>query len=397
MGTYSLETIPTEALSLATQSLISRDKSGKPQPSLTSHWTVSEDGKTYVIFLKDNLKWHDSTSVIARDISIAITNVQISALNNQAIQFVLPNPVSSFLLALDKPVFKAKSFYGTGTFRIVDIDQIEGAVKRIKLVPNDPNMPKVEVKFYPTEDQALLALKIGEIKVAKIADAKEVEQWPNVNVERVVGDDEIVTIFFNNEDALFSSKELRQSLIHAINRSEFDGQSATGPISQSSWAYNNTVKRYEYNTGRAKELLTKSQISSPKVKLSYNPSLIKVAQQVKGDWDAIGVETELVAEPHVPQNYQALLTINKLPPDPDQYALWHQSQKQTNITRLKDVKIDKLLEDARTTQDEKVRKDLYFEFQRFLVDEAPAAFLYYPYKYQVTYKNIQTLSNKLPK
>src|SRR3989338_4752403 len=55
IGTYTLETVPAEILSLATQSLIATDQAGRPTPSLASHWTVSEDGKTYIIFLKDNL------------------------------------------------------------------------------------------------------------------------------------------------------------------------------------------------------------------------------------------------------------------------------------------------------------------------------------------------------
>ncbi|MBI3282491.1 hypothetical protein HYZ70_00255, partial [Candidatus Curtissbacteria bacterium] len=40
VGMYTIETIPAEVLSLATQSLITVDQSGKPIPSLASHWTV---------------------------------------------------------------------------------------------------------------------------------------------------------------------------------------------------------------------------------------------------------------------------------------------------------------------------------------------------------------------
>ncbi len=163
VGTYTLETIPTQILSLATQSLISTQHDGKPVPSLASHWTISQDGKDYLVFLKDNLTWHDGTAVDAKDISIAISNVQITALNNKAIEFKLPNPVSSFPQALDKPVFKAKSFYGTGKFRIVNIQQTtNNIVKRIQLVPKDKNLPNVDIRFYPTEEQTIEALKIGE-------------------------------------------------------------------------------------------------------------------------------------------------------------------------------------------------------------------------------------------
>ncbi len=398
VGSYTLETIPTQALLLATQSLITVDEGDKPIPLLASHWQVSDGGKTYKVFLKDNLRWHDGTLVNANDISIAIKNVQITALNNKTIEFKLPNPIYSFPLALNKPVFKAKSFYGVGQFRIVGIDQVSGIVKKISLVPKDKNLPRVDIKFYPTETQALQAIKIGEVKMAAVANAKEFSSWPNLEVERKVAQEEIVTVFFNNNDPVLSSKDLRQAANYAVNKSEFDGLPATGPISPKNWAYNQQVKRYDYNTARAKELISKANSPSLKITLSYISSLEEVAQSIKKDWEAVGFNVTLKLEKGVPKNFQAFLAVNKLSPDPDQYGLWHSSQKDTtNITGYKNVKVDKLLEDGRSTEDEDARKNLYFDFQRFLVDDAPAAFLYYPYKYQVTYKNIKPLIAKLPK
>jgi len=142
VGTYTLDSIPSQILSLATESLISTGKDGKPQPNLASHWIVSDDGKTYIVYLKDNLKWHDDSPVSARDISIAISDVKINAINNKTLEFKLPNPISFFPLALDRPVFKSESFYGTGAFRIVDIDQVASIVKKITLLPKDKKLPK---------------------------------------------------------------------------------------------------------------------------------------------------------------------------------------------------------------------------------------------------------------
>ena len=98
----------------------------------------------------------------------------------------------------------------------------------------------------------------------------------------------------------------------------------------------------------------------------------------------------------VPAQFQALLAVNKLPRDPDQYTLWHSTQTKTNITKYKNVRVDKLLEDARITKEEDKRKELYLEFQKVLAEDAPAAFLYYPYKYRVVYKNAKPLLSKLP-
>lgn len=396
VGNYTLETVPTEILSLATQSLITVDSEGKPQPSLASHWTVSDDGKTYVVFLKDNLRWHDDTIVDAKDITIAIENVQITALNNKAIEFKLPNPIASFPTALDKPVFKAKSFYGTGEFRITGIDKAQNTIQKISMVPKKKGPPRVDIKFYQREDQLLNAIKIGDVKYASVANAKIFENWPNLQVERKMAGNEIVTIFYNTQDPLLSSKDLRQALTYAINKSSFDGEPALSPIAPTSWAHNPELKRYDYNTGKAKELLSKAQLENPKITLSVVGGLANLAQSVKKDWEELGVKVEIKEEKAITDNFQALLAVDKIPPDPDQYGFWHSTQTKTNLTKFKDVKIDKLLEDARTTQDEETRKNLYHDFQRFLVEDAPVALLYHPYKYQVMYKNLEPLIEKLP-
>ena len=166
-------------------------------------------------------------------------------------------------------------------------------------------------------------------------------------------------------------------------------------VSPENWAYS-SPQRYEYNIGKAKELLAKSQEKNFKVSLSTTQDLAELAQKIKSDWENIGVKTEVKIEESVPENFEALLIINQLKPDPDQYSLWHSTQKQTNITKLKDARIDKLLEDGRSSQEESKRKEIYADFQKALIEQAPASFLYYPYKYVVTYKNISKLFSKIP-
>lgn len=397
VGNYTISNIPQEVLYLATKPLITVDNAGKPVPSLASHWTVADDGKTYIVFLKDNLRWHNDTTVDARDITIAIDNVQITGLNNKTIKFELKNPVSSFPTILNKPVFKKDTFYGAGEFRIVDIDEVQGVIKKMTLVPKNPDLPKVFIKFYPTENQLASALKIGEVKAATVNHAKLFENWPNLKVERISDTSDIVTIFFNTNDSSLFSKEFRQSLIFALNRAQFDGILATGPIAPANWTYTQEVKKYEYNTGKAKELLAKSEIRNPKITLSTTQDLENQASQIKKDWEDIGISVEINVVNQIPSNFQALLAINKIPPDPDQYGLWHSTQTSSNLTGLKDVRIDKLLEDARTTHDEEKRREFYTDFQKSLVEEAPAAFLYHPYKYYVVYKNNLNILSKLPK
>ncbi|HLD24400.1 MAG TPA: hypothetical protein VJB96_00640, partial [Patescibacteria group bacterium] len=72
-----------------------------------------------------------------------------------------------------------------------------------------------------------------------------------------------------------------------------------------------------------------------------------------------------------------------VPSDPDQYPFWHSTQSQTNVTGYSNVKIDKLLEDGRSELDQEKRKLIYADFQRRLVEDAPAIFLYYAKLYSI--------------
>jgi len=396
VGSYKVEDLPTKALALVTQPLIKEDENNKSQPALASSWIVSEDGKTYVVFIRDNLSWHDGTAVEAKDISLAIKGVEVNAINNKTIQFVLPNPISSFPLALDTPVFKTHSFYGTGEYRIVDLTQVDEVVKKIVLRPKNNELPQVEIRFYTSEEQAVTALKLGEVKVLSSANIKDVAGWSNINIKKSPEKNEIVTIFLNTSSSLLSSKEVRQAAAHAINKEGFDGEVASGPISSKSWAHNDSIKKYDYNTSRSKELLSNAEVKDPKITLSYSVGLRELAQKTKTEWEAIGIKVEIKEEKGIPKDFEALLAVNKLPSDPDQYSLWHSSQTATNITKYKNLKIDKLLEDGRAAKSDEDRKGYYMDFQKFLTDDAPAIFLYHPNKYEATYKNVQKLVDKLP-
>ena len=87
-----------------------------------------------------------------------------------------------------------------------------------------------------------------------------------------------------------------------------------------------------------------------------------------------------------PDEYSAFLAIYEIPSDPDQYFLWHSTQTATNVSKYSNQRIDKLLEDGRTTTDQDERKKIYLDFQRFLLEDAPATFLVHPISYTIARK-----------
>ena len=112
-------------------------------------------------------------------------------------------------------------------------------------------------------------------------------------------------------------------------------------------------------------------------------------------WQELGLNAKLRVESGIPQNFQALLITQIIPQDPDQYQLWHSTQTLTNLSKYSSPRADKDLEDGRKTASEEERKEKYMDFQKVLMEDAPATFLYYP-KYNIIYlKKIEGLLSKI--
>ena len=186
-----------------------------------------------------------------------------------------------------------------------------------------------------------------------------------------------------------SEKSIRQALVYAIDKKSFDGDRAYGPLSPTSWAYNSQVKTYGYDKLRAEELieeLDEEQIKDMEIKLLTTPVLLPTAERIALYWEAIGIKTVLQVSSGIPADYQALLVVFEIPKDPDQYSIWHSTQTATNISNYQNPRIDKLLEDGRAELTLVERSKIYLDFQRFLVEDSPAAFLYHPTSYRVNRK-----------
>ncbi|MFH0854075.1 MAG: peptide ABC transporter substrate-binding protein [bacterium] len=127
-------------------------------------------------------------------------------------------------------------------------------------------------------------------------------------------------------------------------------------------------------------------------------STVKVGESIRNHWKNIGVFTKIhIVEPEnlekdviKTREYDCLLYGEIVGADPDPYPFWHSSQNQypgLNLAIFSNKEVDKLLEEARKTNDEKKRGDKYVHFQNILVQEIPAIFLYSPiYSYILSNK-----------
>lgn len=386
-GRYSATTLPKEVLFFVGNGLTKLDESGIPEPDLALSWETPDNGKTWIFKLDPNRIWHDGKKVMSQDIKYQFTDLSVETPDSETIVFKLQNSYSAFPVIVSKVVFK-KGLLGTGEYKVKKVTVSGNIVQNISL-DNEKGDVKV-YKFYPTEERTKLAYKLGELtKIENIINASSFSAWRGAKTEGSIQEGEYVAIFFNNSVSPLSEKNLRQALSYAINKDALGTPRAISPISKNSWAYNPQVKPYEYDMLKAKKIISelpKEITENLKITLTTSPVLLPTAEKIVKDWKDVGVNAEVRVQGAIPQDYQALLVIFDIPDDPDQYSLWHSTQITSNISKYTDPRIDKLLEDGRAIVNAEERKKIYLDFQRFLVEDAPAVFLYYPTNYTVERK-----------
>jgi len=371
--------------------------------------------------------------------------VKVEKVDDYTVKFTLSEPYAAFLNVLtvgilpqhlwyDIPPLSAKlAVYnqkpiGSGPYKFKSlIKEKSGVIKAYTLEKNknyyaqEPYIDKIVFKFYPDYDTAINALNNKEVQnlsylpkeyLEKNKNKREINLY-NINLSQYTA------IFFNQKNNEFlKDKDIREALSYAIDKNKIiedvlqnQGQIIDGPILPGFLGYNTDIKKYEYNPEKAVELLANNgwaltdeifhkkdqelKITLTTVDQAVN---VKTANLIKEFWNNIGVNVELqiVSKDDIenqvinPRNYQALLYGEIIGYDPDLFPFWHSSQRDypgVNLANYVNRKADQLLEEARLTNDPKIRDGKYREFQDLMIDDLPAIFLFNPtYTYPVTTK-----------
>ena len=215
------------------------------------------------------------------------------------------------------------------------------------------------------------------------------QEWNTLKIDNLIKEDKVVVLFFNTQDKWLSEKSLRQALAYAIDKNKLSENRAISSINPNSWAYNPQAKKYSFNPQNSKDLIDKLPKELKKdlsINLVSSPNLIELSETISKYWTEVGIKTQVQVSSIIPNEFQAYLTILDIPNDPDQYPLWHSTQTSTNISNYSSPRIDKLLEDGRSAIKNDERKKIYLDFQRFLVEDTPAVFLYHPTFYTIEKK-----------
>lgn len=387
IGSYTPTNFPLKIQQLLSFGLTDLTPSGEATSAAAVAWDVKEEGKLYVFQLKRQLFWQDGKEFKSGDINYNLKDAEISLIDDYTIKIKLKEPFSPLPVLLSQPLFKP-GLVGLGRYKVSALEMEDNLLISLTLVPLPEfrDLSPLKYKFYPAEERAITAYKLGEIDVIEgLRDLSLFINWP-VKVESQTMENWYISLFYNTEDSFLSQKPVRQVLTYALP--SFPEGGISSPLNPHSWAYNNSLKKYTPDHELAKKLFkemkTDVELGKRKLTISTTAEYENLAKQIAESWKDLDIEVIVKKEKDVPENFQVLLVVQEIPVDPDQYSLWHSTQKKTNISRYKNPRIDKLLEDGRKIVDRQERQKKYFDFQKYLLDDIPAAFLYHPVTYTIS-------------
>jgi len=390
VGAYSVDNLPSVILSKVSKGLVYAGPDYLPKPDLAKSWEIENNGKTYVFHLRSDVVFSDGTKFTSDQVQYNFADVQAVRPDKFTIIFNLKNSYSPFLLTVSRPIFK-NNFVGIGDYRVQSVNLNGSFVQSISLVADKGHNQEITYLFYPTEEALKTAFALGDINeiigVRSLDfDGKSLADYKRASITKSTNYSQLVTLFYDTQDKDLSDKRLREALAYAMPDVFNSGQRNYGPFQPNSWVSENGLTTYSQDFDHAKLLLGESVSSTGSSSLTLTlkalPEYSKLANQVKEQWSKIGIKTKVVIVDSFPSDFQVFLGEFNVSKDPDQYTLWHSSQ-QNNITHYVNLRIDKLLEDGRQTVDISARQKIYSDFQKYLLDDPPATFLYFPYEYDI--------------
>ncbi len=395
-GTYFKQDLPGNLPDIiqdkASRGLTKISPKGEVLPDLAKSWEIKDDGKTFIFYLLPNIYFADGKKLDSASINYNFEDVSIERPTKEIIVFKLKDKYSPFLVTLaNHKVFK-KNYVGISDYKISKLKSNGGFIDFIEFF-SEKDKKIIKYDFYDTQMALKNAFVLGE--VSEITEINNLDykkghnltDFKNVKITQNLNNDKIVTVFLNNSDPFLSDKKIRKALGYSLPNEFGGGKRVYTPYLPDSWA-NNKGEAYTQDLENAREQLDSSDASKAgkiEIELKTLPQYENLAKEIAITWEKINLKTKIEVTDTIPISYQAFLGEMPILKDPDQYTFWHTGQ-QNNITRYKNLRIDKLLEDGRRTNNLAERKKIYLDFQKYLIDDMPAAFLFIPYTYTITRK-----------
>ncbi|MGA7056570.1 MAG: ABC transporter substrate-binding protein [Terriglobales bacterium] len=415
--------------------LLTRDDHFNVQPGLAERWEIP-DPLTYVFHLHTGVKFHDGRPLTSLDVKWTFDSLlqgklrstktstyryvdRIDAPDDFTVVFHLKEPFAALLWNLSEGAIgivpegsldeMTRQPIGTGPFKFVSAE----TDKDVILARNDnywgarPHLARVHFDVVPDATTQALELRKGSadltINSPMPPDAiVTLERDPSLIVQRGAGT-RLAYLAFNLRDPILKDVRVRQSIAYALDRRPMieylwrnQVQAASSILPRQSWAYNGDVQRYDYDPGKARQLLDAAGYPSVNgvrfhltMKTSTNEDtrlmVAVMQQQLRQVGIALDIRTFESATfmADVVSGAFQLYSLRWIGgnEDPDIFDTAFHSRNfppaGRNRSFYSNPRVDSLIDQARRETDQDVRKKLYAEIQEILAKDVPSVNLWY--------------------
>ncbi|MBI2055096.1 MAG: peptide ABC transporter substrate-binding protein [Candidatus Sungbacteria bacterium] len=295
-----------DVVSLVFSNLLYYDSEGNLKPDLAENYSISPDGKSYTVNIKNNAIWHDGVPLTADDVIFTVKAIQdpsyksslrpnwqgvtIERLGDYEVRFVLKQPYSPFLQNLVLPIIPRHIWervppegaslseinlkpIGTGPYRFKELERNskEEMTKYIleantNYYREGPYLENIEFTFYESEEELLQAFRGGLIDGISIVSPKNVEVLKGLGASvSTIRMPRVFAIFINEANPILKDKQIRTALALAIPKEELITKVLGGgaipvdsPIPPGTFGHDPEIPRTGFEPERAKSILDKA-------------------------------------------------------------------------------------------------------------------------------------------
>lgn len=412
-------------------SLLRADEHGRLQPELAEDWRRLDE-RTYLFNLRTEVKFHNGKPLTAADVKFTYESILDPTFQSplssvlkalQSVQQTGSHQLRFHLNAVQAPFIEQFTLGivpagaqgvagadprpppGSGPFRLDTIDSGERVT--LKANPdyweNRPALPGIVFKIVPDAMVRVLEFKKGAIDFMQNDIEPDMLPWLRDHSAAAIETHQGTTfqyIGINLSHPILRQRKVRQALAHAIDREAMIrhllkniATAADSVLSPLNWAYADGLRRWPYDSERAKRLLDEAGFADPdgdgplpRFRLSFKTTNIdlrrRIAEALKEQLQRVGIELEVrsyewatffsdVRNGNFHLYSLAWVGIQ----DPDiLYQIFHSASvppRGDNRGGYSNPAIDRLLERGRTTMDRAERRAIYREAQSILADDLP--------------------------
>lgn len=403
-------------------------------PSLAKKWEISEDGKEYTFYLRDDVhfqkgQYQDGRILNANDVKYSLErakeakNVTLvmldhcEVLDDFTVKCVLNESNAIFLDALTGPTNViipqeevegwgdsfGEHLIGSGPFKLVEfkLDQQTTVERNEDYWGPRPNLDGACFKVITDINQQVNGLKTGEIDFStKISgEAVQMVQEDSNLVLLNQPNTSINMIGFNTEKGITSDVKVRQALAEAVDIEDLcvglykygEAVYAGQPMPPASWGYDPSMDglKQKYDPEHAKQLLTEAGYPDGfKISINFsnstnNTKLATILQQywkqnLNVDLEIIGTEWAVYSQAVTQGDHDIYVVGISSTVDPHNFTGKCLGSQYIGTlpagARLNNPEMDALIQKSLETSDQAERKEIYKDIVKKAMELCPAIY-----------------------